>query len=139
MLREFPVWYKTKLKIFIGNKKSEVSGITEFFVRVCKDPLICAGNYKHLLETTSSVTSSWSESSLKCITAFKASFQKKTRGKRALVSQLCRVRARTNTGRREESKKALDSLVANSYPQYCERVSLVTLLPRQESDHSVGK
>ena len=37
----------------------------------------------------SSVTSSWSESSLKCSTAFNASFQKKTR-KRALASQLSR-------------------------------------------------
>ncbi len=39
----------------------------------------------------SSVTSSWSESSLKCSTAFKASFQKKSRGKRALASQLAAV------------------------------------------------
>ena len=52
----------------------------------------------------SSVTSSWSESSLKCSIAFKASFQKKTRGKRALASQLCRVRACSSSGRREESK-----------------------------------
>ena len=34
---------------------------------------------------------------------FKASFQKKTREKRALVSQLCRVRARASSVRREES------------------------------------
>ncbi len=52
----------------------------------------------------SSVTSSWSESSLKSSTAFKASLQKKTREKRALSSQLCRVRARASSGRREESK-----------------------------------
>jgi hypothetical protein len=37
-----------------------------------------------------------SESSFKCSTAFKASFQKKTRGKRALASQLCRVRERAS-------------------------------------------
>jgi hypothetical protein len=48
-------------------------------------------------------------------------FKKNTRGKRALASQLCRVRARASTGRREESKEALDSLVANRYTQYYER------------------
>ncbi len=42
---------------------------------------------------------------------------KKTRGKRALASQLCRVRASASSGRREESKEALDSLVANRYTQ----------------------
>jgi hypothetical protein len=52
VLREFPVWYKTKWKIFIGNTKFEVSGITGFFVRECKDPLICAGKGKYLLETS---------------------------------------------------------------------------------------
>jgi hypothetical protein len=41
----------------------------------------------------SSVTSNRLESSLKCSTAFKASFQKKMREKRALASQLCQVRA----------------------------------------------
>ena len=51
VLRELRVWYKNKWQLFIGNTKSEVSGITEFFVRVCKDPLICAGNCKYLLET----------------------------------------------------------------------------------------
>ena len=52
-----------------------------------------------------SVKSSWSESSLICSTAFKASFQKKLRGKRALASQLCRGRELAGTGRREESKR----------------------------------
>ena len=71
----------------------------------------------------SGVTSSWSESSRKCSTAFKkASFRKKVRGKRALVSQLCRVRARASTGRSEESKEVLDSLVADRYTQYYERL-----------------
>ena len=51
VLRELRVWYKNKLQLFIGNTKSEVSGITEFFVLVCKDPLICGGNCKYLLET----------------------------------------------------------------------------------------
>jgi hypothetical protein len=48
VLRELRVWYKTKLQLLIGNTKSEVSGITDFFVRVCKDPLNCVGNCKYL-------------------------------------------------------------------------------------------
>jgi hypothetical protein len=48
------------------------------------------------------------ESSLRCSTAFPASLlffsKKKTREKRALVSKLCRVRARASSGRREENK-----------------------------------
>ena len=53
----------------------------------------------------SSVTSSWSESSLKCSTAFKASFQEKMREKRALASQLFLVRARASTGSRSSSSR----------------------------------
>jgi hypothetical protein len=42
--------------------------------------------------------------SFECRAAFKASFKKNKREKRALASQLCRVRARASSGRREESK-----------------------------------
>ncbi len=47
VLRELQTWYKPKWKIFIGNTFSGISGITNFFVRVCKDPLNCPGNGKH--------------------------------------------------------------------------------------------
>ena len=53
VLWELWVWYKTKLQLFIGNTKFEVSGITDFFARVCKDPLICVGNCTYLLESVS--------------------------------------------------------------------------------------
>jgi hypothetical protein len=44
------------------------------------------------------------------------SFQKKTRGKRALASQLCRVRPRASTGRREESDRE-----ATRHVKHCTR------------------
>ncbi len=50
-------------------------------------------------------TSSWSESSLECSTVFRSLFE--TRGKRALASQLCRVRARASTGSRSSPSKTL--------------------------------
>ena len=51
-----------------------------------------------------SVTQSGLESSLQCSTAFKASFYKKTRNKRALASQLCRVRARASMAGENRAK-----------------------------------
>jgi hypothetical protein len=42
--------------------------------------------------------------SFECRAAYKASFKKNKREKLALALQLCRVRARASSGRREESK-----------------------------------
>jgi hypothetical protein len=44
VLQEFQTWYKPKWKIFIGNTFCGISGITKFFVWVCKDPLNCHKN-----------------------------------------------------------------------------------------------
>ena len=58
----------------------------------------------------SSVTSSWLESSLKCSTVFKASFQKKTRGTKALTSESGVTVYKHCKERREERSTGLSSL-----------------------------